>query len=47
LRVDGIADLLSAKVGTEHNKVEAEQTIGLTPDATWALVFGADGRLIN
>jgi multiple sugar transport system ATP-binding protein len=47
LRVDGIADLLSAKVGTEHNKVEAEQAIGLTPDATWALVFGADGRLIN
>ncbi len=46
LRVDGIADLLSAKVGTEHNTVEAEQAIGLTPDATWALVFGADGRLI-
>jgi multiple sugar transport system ATP-binding protein len=46
LRIDGITDLLSAKVGTEHSRVEAGQTIGLAPDAAWALVFGADGRLI-
>jgi multiple sugar transport system ATP-binding protein len=45
LRVDGITDLLSAKVGTEHSRVEAGQTIGLAPDAAWALVFGADSRL--
>ena len=47
LRVDGIADLLSAKVGPEHGNVAAGQTVGLVPDAAWALIFGADGRLIS
>ena len=47
LRVDGISELLSAKVGTEHNQCEAGQTVGLAPTASWALVFGADGRLIQ
>jgi multiple sugar transport system ATP-binding protein len=47
LRVDGIEELLNAKVGTEHNKVEAGQTVGLAPNAAWALLFGADGRLIS
>jgi multiple sugar transport system ATP-binding protein len=46
LQVDGITDLLSAKVGTEHGRVEAGQLIGLRPDAAWALLFGADGRLV-
>jgi multiple sugar transport system ATP-binding protein len=46
LRVDGIAELLTAKVGTESNQVEAGQTVGLAPDAAWALTFGADGRLV-
>ena len=46
LQVDGITDLLSAKVGTEHGRVEAGQLIGLWPDAAWALLFGADGRLV-
>jgi multiple sugar transport system ATP-binding protein len=46
LRVDGIPDLLSAKVGTQHNKVESRQSVGLAPDGAWALVFGSDGRLI-
>ena len=45
-RVDGIADLLSAKVGTEHTAIEAGQTIGLAPNADWALIFSADGRLL-
>ena len=47
LRVDGVTDLLSAKVGPEHGKVAAGQNVGLTPDAAWALIFGADGRLIS
>ena len=47
LRVDGITELLSAKVGTEHHAVEAGQTVGLAPDASWALIFGADGRLVS
>ncbi len=44
LRVEGIPDLLNAKVGTEHSQCDAGQTVGLAPDAAWALVFGADGR---
>ena len=46
LRVEGITDLLNAKVGTEGNQVTAGQTVGLNPDAAWALVFDADGRLL-
>ena len=46
LRVDGIPDLLTAKVGTEHSQVDAGQTVGLNPDPAWALAFGADGRLL-
>ena len=45
LRVDGIDDLLTAKVGSGHTRCEAGQTVGLVPDASWALHFGADGRL--
>ena len=47
LKVDGISDLLTAKVGTEGSPVEAGQSVGLMPDAAWALSFGADGRLVS
>ncbi len=47
LRVDGIEELLTAKVGTEHSQIEAGQVVGLAPDAAWALAFGADGRLVG
>ncbi len=47
LRVDGITDLLIAKVGTESAALSAGQSVGLLPDATWALAFGADGRLVH
>ena len=46
LRVEGVAELLNAKVGTEHARCTAGQTVGLVPDAAWALAFGADGRLM-
>jgi multiple sugar transport system ATP-binding protein len=46
LRVDGIEDLLNAKVGPEHARCDAGQTVGLKPDPAWALLFGADGRRI-
>ncbi len=46
LRVDGIAELLIAKVGVDQGKVETGHTVFLAPDPAWALVFGADGRLI-
>ena len=47
LKVDGIADLLNAKVGTEHAHVDNGQTVGLVPDATWALAFDAAGRVLS
>ena len=46
LRVDGIADLLTAKVGTESNHIEAGQSVGLAPNGAWALAFAADGRRV-
>jgi multiple sugar transport system ATP-binding protein len=45
LRVDGVADLLNAKIGAGHARVDAGQTVGLVPDKAWALGFGADSRL--
>lgn len=45
LRVDGVAELLSAKVGAGHHRMEAGATLGLRPDATWALGFDAQQRL--
>ena len=46
LRVDGVSELLNAKVGTEHAQCAAGQTVGLVPDAAWALAFDAAGRLL-
>lgn len=46
LRVEGVNELLNAKVGTDHNQCESGQEVGLLPDAAWALTFGADGRLV-
>ena len=46
LKVDGINELLNAKVGTEHNQIDANQVVGLTPNASWALSFDAAGRLL-
>ncbi len=45
LRVQGVTELLSAKVGAGHDRTEAGQAVGLLPDAQWALRFGADSRL--
>ena len=46
LHVEGIAQTLTAKVGTEHSAVDAGQNVGLLPDAAWALAFDAAGRLL-
>jgi multiple sugar transport system ATP-binding protein len=45
LRIDGVADLLAAKVPAAQARVEAGQAVALRPDAAWALRFGADQRL--
>jgi multiple sugar transport system ATP-binding protein len=47
LRVEGVTDLLSAKVGAGHHRVEAGAAVGLQPDATWALGFGANQQLVS
>jgi multiple sugar transport system ATP-binding protein len=47
LRVDGIAELLCAKVGTEHHAIEAGQSVCLVPDVARALFFNAEGVLIR
>ena len=46
LKVEGIPELLTAKVGADTIPVDAGQSVGLAPDAAWALAFGADGRLV-
>jgi multiple sugar transport system ATP-binding protein len=46
LRVEGVKDLLNAKVGIDNSQCESGQEVGLMPDAAWALTFGADGRLV-
>jgi multiple sugar transport system ATP-binding protein len=47
LRVEGVTELLNAKVGTENLACETGQMVGLVPDPTWALTFGADGNLVS
>ena len=47
LRVDGITELLCAKVGIEQPAVQAGQTIKLAPDAARVMRFNADGSLIS
>ena len=47
LRVEGMVELLHAKVGTDHSHLVASQPVGLAPDASWALAFDVDGRLLN
>jgi multiple sugar transport system ATP-binding protein len=46
LRVDGVAELINAKIDAEHGLCEAGQEVGLVPAASWALAFDADQRLI-
>ena len=47
LRVEGVPELLIAKVGSLHAEVSAGQAVGLLPDRSWALFFGSDGRLLD
>ena len=48
LRVEGVSELLNAKVATAHQaQCAAGQTVGLAPDASWALTFDADRRLLT
>lgn len=46
LQVDGVGDLLNAKVGPEHGSIDSGHAVGLQPDPTWALSFYDAGRLL-
>ena len=46
MRVEGVANLLNAKIGAEQTQAETGQVVGLQPTASWALAFGSDGRLV-
>ncbi len=47
LRVDGVAEMLNAKVGPEHAGIGSGTPVGLVPDRAWALIFDAAGRALQ
>ncbi len=46
LRVEGMPTLLNAKLGQMHSQLAAGQTVGLAVDASAALSFDANGKLV-
>ncbi|HEY8023665.1 MAG TPA: ABC transporter ATP-binding protein [Burkholderiaceae bacterium] len=46
LRVEGVADLVHAKVGSEYGHCHAGLSVGLAPDARKALAFDTEGCLL-
>ncbi len=46
LRVEGVSELLCAKVGADHSKITTGQSVGLAPDAAWSLAFDATTKLL-
>ncbi len=47
LRLEGLTDLLHAKVGAGYGDLVAGQVVGLMPEASWALAFDAAGRRLT
>jgi len=47
LRVEGVADLLTAKVGAGQARIDAGQAVGLVADAAWVLGFDGAGRRVT
>jgi multiple sugar transport system ATP-binding protein len=47
LRVEGVSELINAKVGADHTRSSTGQIVGLVVDASWALTFDAAGRLLQ
>jgi multiple sugar transport system ATP-binding protein len=46
LQVDGVDDLLTAKVAAHEGRIVAGQKVGVTFDVNGALAFSADGQLL-
>lgn len=47
LRVDGVADLLHAKVGADSSNHTAGTQVGLSPDPHWVIAFDAAGLAVR
>jgi multiple sugar transport system ATP-binding protein len=47
LRVEGVPELLTAKVGPDHAGIHAGQALALRADPRWALAFDQQGRLLS
>ncbi|MFM2118767.1 MAG: hypothetical protein RL722_235 [Pseudomonadota bacterium] len=47
LRVDGLPDLLAAKLPTVQAGIDAGQMVNLQPDAAWAMGFDGQGRRVG
>ena len=46
LRVEGVDELLKAKVSAEHSHYQGGQTVAISADRTWVLAFDAAGQRI-
>ena len=46
LRVEGVDELLTAKVDAHHERLQNGQAVGLLADASWVLGFDEQGRLL-
>ena len=46
VRVEGVAELLKAKVSAEHSQYRGGQTVAISADRTWVLAFDAAGQRI-
>jgi len=46
LRVEGVAELLKAKVGADRSHYQGGQTVAISADRAWVLAFDAAGRRI-
>ena len=47
LRVEGVAELLKAKVGAEHSHYRGGQTVAISADRAWVLAFDAAGQRLE
>ncbi|MDE2501659.1 MAG: TOBE domain-containing protein, partial [Burkholderiales bacterium] len=47
LSVEGLPELLAAKVGTGRERVGADERVGIVPDAAWAMAFDGAGRRLD
>jgi len=44
VRVEGVAELIKAKVSAEHSHYQGGQTVAISADSSWVLAFDADGK---